>query len=140
MVCLVRMVLIVLGLFVAVLGPAAPARAAAEWCDTDPLLLIRTPDGQLVSVYVLVGALGAEHLPAAQAASLLTTSDTVETTAGGRATRVTVTVVVPDDLLGSGFPTRAATSTGPLGTGTVYATAEGISGAPMTLRFTLDVP
>jgi len=51
-----------------------------------------------------------------------------------------VTVAVPDDPFGRGFPVRAAASTGPLGTGTVYATAEGVSGTAMTLRFTLDVP
>lgn len=137
---MVRMLLIVLVLLGAFLGPAAPARAAAEWCDTDPLLLIRTPGGQLVPVFILVGAQGAEHLPAAQAASLLATSDATEATAGGRATRVTVTVVVPNDPFGQGFPTRAAASTGPLGTGTVYATAERVAGAPMTLRFTLAIP
>jgi len=137
---MVRMLLIVLVLCAALLGPVAPARAAAEWCDTDPLLLITTPDGAVVPVFILVGARGAAHLPAAQTASLIATSATAEATAGGRATRVTVTVAVPDDPFGRGFPVRAAASTGPLGTGTVYATAEGVSGTAMTLRFTLDVP
>ncbi len=135
-----RLLLVALVLLGALLGPAAPARAAAEWCDTDPLLVITTPGGHVVPVFILVGALGLAHLPAAQAASLLATSAAAEATAGGRATRVTVTVVVPDDPFGGGFPTRAAASTGPLGTGTVHATAEGTSGAPLTLRFTLDIP
>ena len=137
---MVRMLLLVAVLLRALLGPAAPARAAAEWCDTDPLLLIVTPGGTVVPVFILVGAQGAAHLPAAQAASLLATGATTEATAGGRATRFTVTVAVPDDPLGQGFPTRAAASAGPLGTGTVYAAAAGVSGAPMALRFTLAVP
>ncbi len=135
---MVRALLVALILLAGLLGPAPPVRAA-EWCDTDPLLVITTPGGHVVPVFILVGALGLAHLPAAQAASLLATS-AAEGTAGGRATRVTVTVVVPDDPFGGGFPTRAAASTGPLGTGTVHATAEGTSGAPMTLRFTLDIP
>ena len=30
---------------------AAPALAGAEWCDDDPLLTLRTPDGKEMSVY-----------------------------------------------------------------------------------------
>ncbi len=137
---MVRMLLIALVLCAAVLGPAAPARAAAEWCDTDPLLLLMTPGGTVVPVFILVGARGAVHLPAAQAASLVATDGTADATAGGRATRFTVTVAVPDDPFGQGFPVRAVASAGPLGTGTVYAATEGISGTSMTLRFTLAVP
>jgi hypothetical protein len=130
-------VVALLALLLAASWPS-PVRAA-EWCDTDPLVLIVTPEGTLVPVFILVGALGLEHLPAAQAASLLATS-TAEATAGGKATRVTITVTVPDDLFGRGFATRAAASSGPLGTGTVYATAEGRSGTAMVLRFTLPIP
>ncbi len=120
--------------------PTTSALAGAEWCDTDPLVLIRTPDGHIVPVFLLVGARGLVHLPAAQAASLLATSHTVESVHGGRATRVTVTVQVPDDLFERNFPTRAAISSGPLGSGKVHATTEGKSGKPMTLRFTIPVP
>ncbi len=137
---MVRMLLLVAVLLVAALGPVAPARAAAEWCDTDPLLLIVTPGGTVVPVFILVGARGAEHLAAAQGASLLATSGTAEATAGGRATRVTVTVSVPNDPFGDNFPTRAAAGAGPLGTGIVYASSSGVSGASMTLRFTLPIP
>jgi hypothetical protein len=120
--------------------PTTSAQAGAEWCDTDPLILIRTPDGQIVLVFILVGARGLEHLPAAQAASLLATSHTVESTSGGRATQVTVTVEVPDDLFERGFPTRAAITSGPLGSGKVHADTEGKSGQPMILRFTIPIP
>ena len=137
---MVRALLVALVLLAALLGPAVPARAGAEWCDTDPLLLITTPGGHVVPVFILVGTQGLLHLPAAQAASILATSAAAESTAGGRATRVTVTVTVPDDPFGRGFPVRAAASTGPLGTGTVHDAAEGASGAPLALRFTLDIP
>ena len=138
---MVRVLLVALVLLAALLGPAAPARAGAEWCDTDPLVLVTTPDGDVIPVYVLIGVRGAEHLSAALAATLFTAvGEPVEATGSGRAFRVTITVTVPDDAFASGFPTRAAASTGPLGIGTVYATTEKTSGAPMTLRFTLDIP
>ena len=135
-----RVLLIALVVVVTLLAPAAPAHAAAEWCDTDPLLLIRTPDGGVVTVYLLVGALGAEHLPAVLAASLLAATEPLEATEGRRALRVIATVTVPNDLFGPGFPTRALVTSGPLGSGAVYAATEGASGAPMTLRFTLPMP
>jgi hypothetical protein len=120
--------------------PASPARAGAEWCDTDPLVLVRTPAGNLVPVFTLVGAQGTEHLAAALAASLLYTAATTEEAPGGRATRVTLSVLVPDDLAGRTFPVRAAASTGPLASGIVYAAATGVSGRALTLNFTLAVP
>jgi hypothetical protein len=110
---------------------------AAEWCDTDPLVLIKTPGGTLVPVFVSSGALGAEHLPAVLLASIDYSTQAI---AGGGATRVHLDVTVPDDLLGWHFPTRTVASTGPLATGTIYASATGYSGRTMTLTFTLDVP
>jgi len=136
----IRVVLIALAVLVAAGWQAAPAQAAAEWCDTDPLLLIVTPGGQIIPVFVLVGARGPEHLLSAQAASLLMTSQTTRSVDGGRATQITVTVVVPNDLFGRGFPTRAAVSSGPLGSGIIHADSDGQSGAPMTMRFTLPIP
>jgi hypothetical protein len=134
-----RRLLIVAALLLATL--AAPAGAgAADWCDTDPLVLITTPGGNVAPVYVLVGAAGLEHLPAVQAASILSTTETVAARAGGQATRVTLTVTVPDDAFAIGFPTRAAASSGPPATGTVYDQTTGSSGQAMVLRFTLPVP
>jgi hypothetical protein len=137
---MLRVLLIALVVLSATSVTATSAQAGAEWCDTDPLILISTPGGQIVPVFILVGALGLEHLPAAQAASLLATSHTVKSTRGGLATSVTVTVEVPDDLFARGFPTRAAISSGPLGSGKVYADTEGKSGTPMTLSFTIPIP
>jgi hypothetical protein len=137
---MMRFMTIALAVLLAIGVPVTSARAAAEWCDTDPMLLIVTPEGQVVPVYVLISALGVEHLPTILAASIVASSYSADDTRGGRATRVTVTVEVPDDHFASGFPIRAAVSTGPLGTGTIYAAVEGTSGAPMTMRFTLPVP
>ena len=137
---MVRLLLVVLVLLAALLGPAAPVAAGAEWCDTDPLVLVQAPDGTVITVYLLVGALGAEHLPAALAASLVAASEPVALAGGGRALRVTITVLVPDDLFARGFPARAAAHSGPLGTGVLHDATAGTSGAALTLRFTLRLP
>jgi hypothetical protein len=114
--------------------------AAAEWCDTDPVVMVRTPAGNVVPVYVLIGVLGAEHLPAAQAASIVNTTYLVRAKSGGDATGVRLQVLIPDDSFGSGFPTRATASSGPMGSGIVYDRTDGTSGVELVLVFTLDVP
>ncbi len=118
----------------------APVALAAEWCDTDPLVAITTPGGNVVPVYVMVGVLGAEHLPAAQVASILYTTASDKATAGGAATKVELTVLVPDDAFATGFPTRSTASSEPYGTGIVYDSTYGKSGQQMVLKFTLPVP
>ncbi len=117
-------------------GGVRVAHAGDEWCEVDPAVLITTPGGRLVVVYVTNGALGLEHLVAAQLAAVRHTVQPVE---GGRATLVKMDVVVPNDLFGSGFPTKTTVSSGPLKTLTVYASATGTSGSPMRLEFTLPV-
>ena len=117
-------------------GPVRVAHAGDEWCEIDPLVAITTPGGANVVVYVTSGALGLEHLPAVQLAAIRHTVQPVE---GGRATLVKMDVVVPNDLFGSGFPTKTTVSSGPLKTLTVYASATGTSGSPMRLEFTLPV-
>jgi hypothetical protein len=116
---------------------AAPVAAGEEWCDTDPLLLIATPAGSIVPVYVTSGALGVEHAPAVLLAA---TSYVAQPVQGGRATLVTLSDTVPGDALGATFATRVVVSGGPLGTATLYGRATGESGAPMVLAFTLAVP
>jgi len=116
---------------------APPAIAADEWCDTDPLLVIRTPGGSLVPVYVNTGARGVEHLVAAQTARLAYSASTIP---GTTATKVKLTVLVSPDVFGSSFETRAGVSTGPFQTGTVFATGSGHSGDPMNLQFALPIP
>jgi hypothetical protein len=122
---------------VAAVGPAPRASAMESWCDEDPPVVITTPGGRAVVVYVTNGALGLQHLPAVQLASI---RHTVQPADGGRATLVKMEVVVPDDAFGTGFPTRTTASSGPFKTLTVYDSATGTSGAPMRLQFKLDVP
>lgn len=123
-------------------GPR-PALAWSEWCDTDPLLVIRTPSGRLVPVFYLTGVYSQRYLAAGLLGNLSAayTVDPVETDAGP-ATAVELQVTVPDGLLfgGQGFPTRVTVSQGPAGSLAVYGAAMGESGTPMTVRFTLDVP
>jgi hypothetical protein len=133
-----RLVILLCAALVLLLGgPAPPAGAGEEWCETDPVVAVRTPAGNVVPVFVLTGAAGLEHLPAAQAASY---AYTVQSLAGGAATRVRLEVRVPTVPVGAPFPTRATASTGPLGTGTVLDSATGSSGEAMRLTFTLGVP
>lgn len=109
--------------------------AGDDWCETDPLVVIRTPAGHLVPVYYVSGALGLEH-----AATLLRATKAYTTASAGSKTLVTVRVTVPDDAFGTAFPTRLTVSEGPLGTLTVYDRTTGTSGSPMTARFFLNVP
>lgn len=121
-------------LVLAVFAPASPARASDQWCDTDPLVVVRTPEGALVPVFVNSGALGVQHLLAVQLARI-----TTEVGPAGRGTLVKVRVLIPGDAFAGTFPTRTVASTGPLGTGTIYARADGSSGRTMTMTFTLPV-
>jgi hypothetical protein len=112
------------------------ALASDDWCDTDPILLIHTPAGRLVPVFVTVGAHNILFTPDTLLGSLLV-SYTAAPASNGAATNVSVVVSVPPSLLDPSFATRATVSTGALGTGTVYARATGTSGAPSALTFQL---
>jgi hypothetical protein len=63
----------------------------------------------------------------------------VQSVDGGAASLVTVTVRVPNGVLGNTFATRSVVSSGRVGLLTVYATATGVSGAPVTIQFKLNV-
>ena len=119
------------------LAPAPPARASAEWCEFDPLVVIITPRGALVPVFVTNGAQGAEHMLAAQLAEMRYTA---QPTRSGEATQVRLSVLIRDDLFGKDFPTRSTASAGPLATGAIHARTSGVSGDEMELTFVLDVP
>lgn len=118
---------------------AAPSAvdASEQWCDADPLVLVQTPGGALVPVYVTSGAQGTEHLPAVL---LATITYSAAPTADGAGTLVELRVRVPNDLFGSNFPTRSVASTGPLGTLDIYARTTGYSGQDMTMTFALGTP
>jgi hypothetical protein len=127
------LVLLVLVLF----AQALPASASNTWSDTDPVVVITTPGGNMVPVYVNNGVDGAQHLPAAQLARMTYTAKSVQS---GAATKVTVTSNVPCDAFGTGWATRTRPSTGPFGTGTLYGEAYGLCGQDLSVTFTVPVP
>ena len=118
------------------LGTASGALAGETWCDVDPPVVITTPGGNTAVVYVVDGG------PLEHTASLLLPTITYKTqsTQGGRATKVTMTVEVPDDPLGSRYAVTSQAWSGPAQTGTLYASRSGYAGEPLTLQFTLNVP
>jgi hypothetical protein len=132
-----RSLLAVVVAVLVLVGGAPPAGASEDWCEFDPLVLIATPGGRLVPVYVLTGAAGLAHLPLVTAARY---DYAAAPTAGGTATLVKLEVLVPPTATGGTFATRATVSTGPAATGTVLASATGTSGQPMKLTFKLAVP
>ena len=118
------------------LAPAASA-ASSEWCDVDPIVVIRTPKGNLVPVFNTMGVQGLQHQPAMLLARV---SYTVKPADQGRKTLVTLDVTIPEGLFGRDFATRTTISTGPLGTLKVLGKAQGESGRAMRVQFTLDTP
>jgi hypothetical protein len=111
------------------------AHAGDQWCEDDPLVVIKTPQGALVPLYVTNGARGLEHLPSVTLASV-----TYSVKASGHGTTVDLAVTVPGGLLDPTFETRSTVSTGPFKTGAIFATASGYSREPMRMQFKLDVP
>ncbi len=126
--------LLALALLAALPGPV---RAGEEWCDTDPIVLIATPAGATVPIYVTSGGLGIAHAPAVLLAAARYTAQPAQ---DGRATLVELSVTVPGDAFDAHFATRVVVSSGPLGTLLIYARAKGDSGQPMAMSFTLAVP
>jgi hypothetical protein len=118
----------------AALCGAPVVRAWDEWCDSDPLLVIRTPAGRLVTVYCLIGVFGPKEAVAGLVGNL-TPSYTVAP--AGNRTRVTVTALVPCGLR-AGSPTRLLVSSRPLGAGTVYGETSGPCDEPLAVSFFLD--
>ena len=119
------------------LTAAAPTAWADEFCETDPVVTVRTPGGNTVVVHATIGVPTSDHLPAARAA---TVAQTVEATSDGQGTNVQLEVVVPDDQYATGFPVRVVASSGPFGGGTVYDDEGGQSGKVVKLKFTVNTP
>lgn len=115
----------------------APAALASDtWCDVDPIQLVITSGGKLVPIFVTNGARSLLYVPQLLLARI---SHTVRSVDGGTASLVTVSVTVPNGLLGTRFATRSVVSSGPLGLLKVYATTTGMSGSAMTMQFKLNV-
>lgn len=117
------------------------ASANQEWCTDDPPRALLTPHGNVVLVFVTLGAHGDQYLPDLTQGLVNTTSSAQSATRGGVAgTLFTLTVHIPSDLLLGGFATQGITSSGALGTGTIYATSTGASGAPLVMAFWYPLP
>jgi len=112
------------------------ALGAENWCDADPLQLVITSGGKIVPIFITNGARSALRIAQLLLAKITHTTKSVD---GGRATLVTVNVVVPNGLFGAKFDTRCIVSCGPLGTFEVYATTTGTSGQTMTTQFKLPI-
>src|SRR5438128_11931446 len=102
-----------------VMTSLTPAALASDgWCDSDPILVVSTPAGNLVPVYYNVGAQSLLFTPNTLLAALVP-SYTAVPTRKGTATWVSLSVTVPTLVLNQSFATRDIVSTGAFGTGTV---------------------
>ena len=117
------------------------ASANQEWCSGDPPRALLTPHGNVVLVFVTLGAAGDQYLPDL-AQGLVNTTATAQsaTRKGVPGTMFTLTVHIPSDLLLGGFATQGITSAGALGTGTIYATSSSASGVPLVMAFWYPLP
>jgi hypothetical protein len=117
---------------------ASPASAGAwaTFCDWDPLVLVVTPSGHIVPVYDSVWTSSLVDL------GVPLESYTVSRTysrKGAPETLVDMTISVPTGLLLQ-YQTTDEVTSGLLGSGTVYASANGYSGTPVHLKFVLATP
>jgi len=131
-----RRTLLAAGAVLALVRPA-PVGASQAWCSSDPLVTITTPAGAQVSLSITLGALGAPYLPELEAAQI---GWSVQAAAGGKATTVSMTILVPTPPLPAApFPVAVGASAGPAGDGTIYGLAAGVSGQTLGLAFRLPV-
>jgi len=114
----------------------ASAGAWATYCDWDPLVLIVTPSGHVVPVYDSVWTSGVLK-PGLPLESY--TASRVYGKHGRPETAVDMTIYVPTGLLLS-YQVHDMVTSGLLGSGAVYAQANGMSGTPVHLKFTLAEP
>ena len=111
------------------------AGAWATYCDWDPLVLVVTPSGHIMPVYDSVWT-----------SSLLDLAVPLESykvsrvydSAGKPETAVDMTILVPTGLLFR-YQVHDMVTSGLLGSGNVYAQANGTSGTPVHLTFTLPI-
>jgi hypothetical protein len=119
-----------------VLAMSGSAAASETWCDVDPPVLIRTPEGGLRMVYVVCSG------PALLLPNLVVPAIEYEVRPGdgGDSTRVVMSVTVRDTLgLLGGQAVRSEVWTGPVRMGELLSSEAGTSGSAMLHRFKLDV-
>lgn len=111
----------------------APAGAWMSFCDWDPIVLVVTPAGHVVPVYdsVWTSSLIDLGLPLESY-----TTSRVYAANGTPETAVDMSIYVPTGLL-LRYGVHDMVTSGPLGSGTVYAARNGTSGTPVHLQFVL---
>lgn len=129
-----RVLALMMGLVLALAGTVV-AQAGETWCDTDPPVMVTTPAGHTVVVFVN------DSGPAEDLVALLTPTidQTVKAVAHDTATQVALTVTIAD-LNGRHDAVHSEVWTGPLRTGQLLASADGQAGSPLSLNFRLNVP
>ena len=118
-----------------VFGSAAPVLASETWCDVDPPVLIKTPEGNLRVVYVVSSG------PTVYLPQLLVPAIDYEarSVSGGDATAVRLDVTVSRGLLGERYGVKSEVWSGPARTGELLSVEHGTAGEPMRHRFSLNV-
>ena len=112
------------------------AGAWATYCDWDPLVLIVTPAGHIVPVYDSVWTASPLNLGLPLESYK---ASRIYDAAGHPQTAVDMSIYTPTGLLFH-YRVHDMVTSGLLGTGTVYAQADGYSGSAVHLRFTLSSP
>jgi hypothetical protein len=118
-----------------VLGSVGVVAANDTWCDADPPVLIRTPDGNLRIVYV-VSSGPVQYLPQLVLPAI---EYEVNSVASGDATQVRLDVTVKRGLLGESYAVRTEVWSGPVRTGTLLSSEYGNAGDAIRHSFRLNV-
>ncbi|HEV7214298.1 MAG TPA: hypothetical protein VGP33_04170 [Chloroflexota bacterium] len=121
---------------------ANPVLAGEEWCEDDPAMLLTTPHGNILLVYITQsGQGGLQHLADLELATLsyAASSSNLHDGSGGLETTFHVHVTIPSDLIDGGFATKVTVSSGPFASGAVYASMSGNSGTTFDLVFTVPL-
>ena len=121
---------------------AQPALAGEEWCEFDPAMLLTTPHGNQLLVYVTQFGVGLQHLVDLEAATLSYAAGSSNRPDGDGTldTVFSISVTIPSDPIDGAFSTMVKVSSGPDATGTIYASVNGTSGVTSTLVFTVPLP
>lgn len=107
------------------------AEASACWCEEDPLLTITSPQGA-AQVYLTTYAEGLNHLAAIQSEQV---SYAVQPAEGGLSrVEVSIRISSPDE-----FRTRFVVSSGPNGSGHLFASKPGNSRSPNRVGFRIHL-
>ena len=113
----------------------SPSTAGAwfAYCDWDPVVLVITPTGHVVPVYDSVWT--SSPLDLGLPLESYTTSRAYDAQ-GNPETAVDMTIYVPTGLL-LRYSVNDMVTSGPLGSGSLYAARSGTSGTPVHLHFLL---